>query len=86
MMNDIIREKFEDITLRSFAGDDGCVYDYQNEKRIWSRKPNGEYVSGNVEDHWQTFQEGWLAAIEYLTNKTNSCYSDLVSDGGMDPR
>lgn len=29
------------------------------------RKDNGEYVSGSLEDHWQTFQEGFeLAYVE----------------------
>jgi hypothetical protein len=50
------------------------------------RKLNGEYVSDLLEDHWNTFQEGWEAAIDHLKNKTNDSYSDIVSDGGMDPR
>lgn len=50
------------------------------------RKPNGEYFSDLLEDHWNTFQEGWEAAIDHLKNKTNDSYSDIVSDGGMDPR
>lgn len=50
------------------------------------RKPNGEYISDVLEDHWQTFQEGWEQAMKHLQNKTNSCYSDIVSTGGMDPR
>jgi hypothetical protein len=50
------------------------------------RKSNGEYVSDELEDHWQTFQEGWVAAVVYLKNKQNDSYSDVVSNGGMDPR
>ena len=50
------------------------------------RKPNGEYFSDLLEDHWNTFQEGWEAAIDYLKNKQNDSYSDIVSNGGMDPR
>jgi len=50
------------------------------------RKPNGEYVSDLLEDHWNTFQKGWEEAVKHLQNKKNSDYSDIVSDGGMDPR
>jgi hypothetical protein len=50
------------------------------------RKPNGEYVSDSLEDHWQTFQEGWEEAVKYLKNKDNDSYSDIKSTGGMDPR
>lgn len=50
------------------------------------RKANGEYVSDALEDHWQTFQEGWEEAIKHLKNKQNHQYSDLVSTGGQDPR
>jgi len=84
-MCDTIRKMFEQITLPSFSGDDGCGYDYQNEKRVWVRKPNGEYVSGKIEDHWQTFQEGWEAAVEYVKQSKGN-YSDIASDGGMDSR
>jgi hypothetical protein len=50
------------------------------------RKPNGEYFSDLLEDHWNTFQEGWEAAIDHLKDKMNDSYSDIVSNGGMDPR
>ena len=50
------------------------------------RKSNGEYFSDLLEDHWQTFQEGWEEAVKHLQNKKNSNYSDIVSNGGMDPR
>jgi hypothetical protein len=39
-----------------------------------------------LEDHWQTFQEGWEEAINYVKNRDNPSYTDVVSDGGMDPR
>ena len=50
------------------------------------RKESGEYISDTLEDHWQTFQEGWESAIEHLKNRTSENFSDIVSDGGMDPR
>ena len=53
------------------------------------RKPNGEYVSDALEDHWNTFQEGWEEAIKFIVDGNNNWYvrySDVISDGGMDPR
>lgn len=52
-MNDPIREAFERITAPAF----GREFEYR-------KKGNGEYANGALEDHWQTFQEGWEAAIE----------------------
>lgn len=47
----------------------------------------GEYTNPTLEDHWQTFQEGWECAIEHLKNRGRErLYSDVVSDGGLDPR
>lgn len=54
-MNDPIREAFERITAPAF------VFDPNTRP---ARKPNGEYIKTLLEDHWQTFQEGWEAAIE----------------------
>lgn len=51
-----------------------------------NRYSTGEYVTPVIEDHWQTFQEGWEAAIDFLKKKTNPDFSDIVSDGGFDPR
>jgi hypothetical protein len=82
---DPIRKAFEDVTAQAFMGDD-CVYDYQRLKKLYPRKPSGEYNNSVVEDHWQTFQEGWEEAVKYLTNRDNPCYTDVVSNGGMDPR
>jgi len=76
-MSNVIREAFERNTFASFGLD---------EKELKRSPTTGVYINSTVEDHWQTFQEGWEAAIEHLTNKTNSCYSDIVSNGGMDPR
>lgn len=74
-MNDPIREAFEKVTAPTF----GC----QLAPPI---KNKGVYSNPILEDHWQTFQEGWEEAIKYLTNKNNPCYSDLISGGGIDPR
>lgn len=79
-MNDPMREAFEETTLPQFPGhfDRGTKY------------PDDTYIDRSIEDHWQTFQEGWEAAIDYLKKKQPSehsdKYSDIVSDGGFDPR
>ena len=52
LMNRVIREKFETATLPAFGIQDGSPV---NEK--------GEYKSP-IEDHWQTFQEGWEEAVK----------------------
>lgn len=71
-----IRKAFEDEVYPSFGGMSHGL----------RRKPSGEYLSDTLEDHWQTFQEGWELAIKHLQNKSNPCYTDVISDGGMDPR
>jgi hypothetical protein len=76
-MSDPMRDLFENMVYPSFGVTSG---------HSLRRKPNGEYVSDALEDHWQTFQEGWECAIEYLKIKDNEQYSDIMSDGGMDPR
>ena len=75
-MIDPMRDLFENMVYPSF---DGTSHGLR-------RKPNGEYVSDVLEDHWQTFQEGWECAIEYLKTKDSEQYSDILSDGGMDLR
>ena len=84
-MNDIIREAFERETAQSFVGMD-CVYDYKCGTKSFPRNNKGEYINSVVEDHWQTFQEGWECALEHLKQKTNLLYTDIISDGGMDRR
>jgi hypothetical protein len=74
---DPIRKAFEEVCYPNFGVTSG---------HSLRRKSNGEYVSDSLEDHWQTFQEGWEEAIKYLQQKSNPCYTDIVSDGGMDPR
>lgn len=39
-----------------------------------------------IEDHWQTFQEGWESAIKFLQEKKNNNYTDIISTGGYDAR
>lgn len=58
-----IRGYFEEVTLSSFA--------HTKPYNTFKRNPNGEYVNGIIEDHWQTFQEGWASAVEYLVQAQN---------------
>ena len=74
-MTDPIRKAFEEVTYPTFA-----------DRYNLLRKSTGEYSSSIVEDHWQTFQEGQEEAIKYLQSKDNPRYTDVISDGGMDPR
>jgi hypothetical protein len=63
-MNNYIRQLFEDRVYPSFPG-------IANGLRT---KSNGEYVSDTLEDHWQTFQEGFeMAVLE--------CAQKLENDG-----
>lgn len=72
------RELFELICVPNFG-----ITGSQN----LNRNSKGEYIDPTLEDHWQTFQEGWECAIEHLKNRgRESLYSDVISDGGMDPR
>ena len=79
-ITDPMRDAFETITYSSLNIAGSCT------GHGLRRKPNGEYVSDLLEDHWNTFQEGWEEAINYLKKKNNSEYTDIVSDGKMDPR
>lgn len=75
-MKDIIREAFETVCFPNFGLlNSGLERDHQ-----------GIYYNHTVEDHWQTFQEGWDSAIEYLKNKESVGYKDTISNGGYDPR
>lgn len=74
---DPIRQAFEEVCYPNFGVTSGHGL---------RRRSSGEYVSDTLEDHWQTFQEGWEEAVKHLKNKQNDQYSDLVSTGGMDPR
>jgi hypothetical protein len=72
-----IRKAFEETTVRNFDKD---PYDL-------TRNEKDEYINSLLEDHWQTFQEGWQCAIDLIKecNKMNT-YTSPISDGGMDPR
>ena len=80
-MSDPIRKAFEEVTYLTLnnAGT-------RTGHGLSLRQDTGEYVSDLLEDHWNTFQEGWEEAIKYLQNKNNPGYTDITSDGGMDPR
>lgn len=47
---------------------------------------NDEFYDDTIEDHWQTFQEGWESAIKFLQEKKNNNYTDIISTGGYDAR
>ncbi len=79
-MIDPMREAFETITYSTLNIAGSCT------GHGLRRKLNGEYVSDLLEDHWNTFQEGWEEAVKYLQNNQNDNYTDIVSNGGMDPR
>lgn len=74
-MSDPIREAFERVTVPAFSPSLGGT----------DRLPSGEYRSVTLEEHWNTFQEGWEAAVEFLKNKSSG-YSDIMATGGFDPR
>ena len=73
---DPVRQAFETVCYPNFPGQSHGL----------RRRPSGEYVSDSLEDHWQTFQEGWEYAIAYVNESDNPQYSGIISDGGMDPR
>lgn len=60
-----MRQLFEEKVYPSFSG---IAYGFL-------RKPNGEYVSDTLEDHWQTFQEGFemgmLHVEKMIDERTN---------------
>ena len=51
-----MREIFEQITLSNFS----------EEEFDTTRLANGQYRNPIVEDHWQTFQEGWEEGIKWF--------------------
>lgn len=53
----IIRERFEEVCYPNFGVTSG---------HSLRRNPTGEYVSDALEDHWQTFQEGWEEAVKAI--------------------
>lgn len=59
----VIREKFEAVTLPAFGIQDGSPV---NE--------NGEYKAP-IEDHWNTFQEGWEEAVKECLRFFNEDYT-----------
>lgn len=55
----IIRAAFERTTAPCF------VYGVQDHPL---RNAAGYYVSPVLEDHWNTFQEGWMEALNYVNH------------------
>ena len=53
-----IREIFEQVTLVNFS----------REEVDTTRLVNGQYRNPIIEDHWQTFQEGWEEGIKWFKN------------------
>ena len=51
-----MREIFEQTTLPNFS----------KEEIDTTRLANGQYRNPIVEDHWQTFQEGWEEGIKWF--------------------
>ena len=80
-----IREAFEKVTASTFG-----VTSKETVARYTSGANAGQYKNPTVEDHWQTFQEGWEEAVNFIKNKETSChsdkYSDTISTGKKDPR
>ena len=74
-MNEI-RQAFETVCVPNFG-----ITGSQN----LNRNSKGEYTDSTLEDHWQTFQEGWESAVLHLKSKSGN-YSDIVSNVSMDPR
>lgn len=60
MMNDQVRKAFESVCVPNFGF---------KENGIDRRLDNGQYLNNVIEDHWQTFQEGWECAIEFGKTK-----------------
>lgn len=75
MNDDVMRDWFEKVTCPNLTG-----------KPLERHAVNGHYLDSTVDDHWNTFQEGWESAIDDLKRKTNPAYTDIFSDGGFDPR
>lgn len=80
-MNDPVREAFESITYLTLNIAGSCT------GHGLRRKPNGEYVSDLLEDHWNTFQEGWEEAIKYIAETKDYWYvryNDPTGSSGVD--
>jgi hypothetical protein len=56
MHKNFIREYFEKTTV--------CCFPEDTYKLI--RNEKDEYINSILEDHWQTFQEGWECAIKFM--------------------
>lgn len=55
----IKRKYFEDVVISNFR------------KTNIGRNHRGEYTDPTIEDHWQTFLEGWDSAMDFIRKRTN---------------
>jgi hypothetical protein len=56
-VQELMRQEFEAISIPNFGVG---IFAYE-------RNLHGEYFNPALEDHWQTFQEGWEAAMATIT-------------------
>ena len=56
-MNDPIRQAFESVCVPNFS--------FTGTANL-TRNSKGEYTDSTLEDHWQTFQEGWEEAVKHI--------------------
>jgi len=70
-----MRQAFEQVSAPNFQDPNGTARDM-----------SGQYVSDVLKDHWETFQEAWEECTNFLKNRRSDDYTDIVSNGGMDPR
>lgn len=78
-MNERIRELFESEVYPSFAGTIGTGL---------RRNLRGEYLSDNLEDHWQTFQEATelivRECVQTLIDNTPERYTNELAEEDWD--
>lgn len=71
-MKDVIREAFERDTVPNFFAGEHML------EVAKQRFSSGLYMDNAIEDHWNTFQEGWEAAVNFLKKKQNTSYTDIA--------
>jgi hypothetical protein len=82
-VQELMRQEFERISAPNFGANVG--------RFAYERNSVGEYFNPTLEDHWQTFQEGWEAAMNQIhkynikanslgPTRCRSCGDKLMSD------